>query len=113
MIRLAAPLPFSLALAALAVLGACSTPPQTPPQSGAPAPRDYVTNVHPYRAGSGTVQSVITPTSAATGATSGQPMQRLEVRMDDGSIQYIDTSAREFTKGSRIVLGQDRQIRKL
>ena len=93
-------------LAALAALSACSTAPQT----GAPAPQpqaNIVTFVHPYHAGSGVVQGVMqTPASA-------EPMQRLEVKMDTGTIVYVDTRSREFTKGSRIVLTEDKIIRKL
>ena len=99
MARLAIP----LSLAALAVLTACSTPPQT----GGPSQPNVVTNVHPYYAGNGTVQAVM----PAPGNSSG--MQRLEVKMDDGRIQYVDTSARDFTKGSRIQLSQDRLITKM
>ena len=92
-------------LAALGALGACSTPPQT----GGPAvpQANIVTFVHPYHAGSGVVQEVMqTPASA-------QPMQRLEIKMDTGTIVYVDTASREFTKGTRIVLTEDKVIRKL
>ena len=92
-------------LAALAALGACSTPPQT----GGPAvPQpNIVTFVHPYHSGSGVVQGVMqTPASA-------QPMQRLEIKMDTGTIVYVDTESREFTKGTRVVLTEDKVIRKL
>jgi hypothetical protein len=101
MARLAVP----LSLVALAALSACSTPPQT----GGPAQSspNIVTNVHPYYAGNGTVQSVM-PTPGGS-----SDMQRLEVKMDDGRIQYVDTSARDFTKGSRIQLSQDRTIKRM
>jgi hypothetical protein len=107
MIRLAVP----LSLLALAALSACSTPPQTggPSQPGA----NIVTYVHPYRAGTGVVQAVMPapPTAAAGG--SAEPMQRLEIKMDDGRIQYVDTSSREFTKGTRVQLTEDKLIRKI
>jgi hypothetical protein len=94
-----------------AALGACSTP----PQQGGPAqssPR-IVTNVHPYKSGSGTVQAVhATPAAAAAGASS-QPVQRLEIKMDDGTIQYVDTTSREFPRGTRVVLTEDRYIKRL
>ena len=94
-----------------AALGACSTPPQ---QSGAsqPTPK-VVSNVHPYTAGPGTVMAVMpSPTSAAAGGTA-QPMQRLEIKMDNGTVQYVDTASKEFTKGTRVVLTQDKLIRKM
>ena len=105
--RLAVP----LSLAALAALGAC----QAPPQTGGPAQStpSLVTYVHPYHAGSGVVQAVM-PAPVAKGAGSpAEPMQRLEVKMDTGTIVYVDTTSREFTKGSRIVLTENREIRKL
>ena len=100
MVRLAIP----LSLATLAALSACSTPPQTggPAQ---PSP-NIVTNVHPYYAGNGTVQSVMP-------APGSSDMQRLEIKMDNGPVQYVDTSAREFTKGTRVQLSQDRLITKM
>lgn len=103
MVRLAVP----LSLLALATLSACSTPPQTA------AEPNIVTYVHPYRAGTGVVQAVMpTPVAAGAGA-SAEPMQRLEIKMDDGRIQYVDTSSRELTKGTRVQLTEDKLIRKL
>ena len=103
----------ALSMVAVAALGACST--RTPPQqSGAsqPPPK-VVTNVHPYTAGNGTVTAVMpAPASAAAGGTA-QPMQRLEIKMDNGTVQYVDTESKEFTKGTRIVLTQDKLIRKM
>lgn len=102
---------FSVVVAA-AALGACST--RTPPQqSGAsqPTPK-VVSNVHPYTAGQGTVTAIMpAPTSAAAGGTA--PMQRLEIKMDNGTVQYVDTASKEFTKGTRVVLTQDKLIRKM
>lgn len=107
MVRLAVP----LSLLALATLSACSTPPQTGgPSQAAP---NIVPHVHPYRAGTGVVQAVMpTPVAAGAGA-SAEPMQRLEIKMDDGRIQYVDTSSRELTKGTRVQLTEDKLIRKL
>jgi hypothetical protein len=107
MVRLAAP----LSLIALATLSACTAPPQT----GGPAQTapNIVTHVHPYWAGTGVVQAVMpTPVAAGAGA-SAEPMQRLEIKMDNGRIQYVDTSSREFTKGTRVQLTEDKLIRKL
>jgi hypothetical protein len=100
-----------LAAVALA-LGACSTPPQ---QGGPGQPRNIVTNVHPYTPGTGVIQAVYptpgTSSSAAAGGTA-EPLQRLEIKMDNGKVQYVDTSSREFTKGQRVMLTQDRYIKK-
>jgi hypothetical protein len=103
MVRLAVP----LSILALATLSACTTP---PPTGAAP---NIVTHVHPYRAGTGVVQAVMpTPAMAAAGG-SAEPMQRLEIKMDDGRIQYVDTSSRELTKGTRVQLTEDKLIKKL
>jgi hypothetical protein len=96
----------SFALAAVAALSACS---MTAPQPNTPS---IVTNVVAPRPGTGVVQAVI-PTPVMAGASQGEPTQRLEVRMSDGKIQYIDTRSREIVKGDRIQLGEDGLIRKV
>lgn len=102
-------MPYALAAAALALAGC-----QTPPQTGGPAqPPRLVTTVHPYYAGNGTVQNVYpAPTSAAAGS-SVEPMRRLEIKMDSGLVQYVDTSSSEFTKGTRVSLTDDKIIRRM
>lgn len=99
--------PFA-ALAALAALAACSAQ----PQQGSPAasgPATIVTNVQPYYAGSGVVQNIHpVPSTAAAGGTTS--LQRLEIRMADGKIQYVDAPSGEFTKGARVQLTEDKQI---
>lgn len=95
----------------VAALGACSTPPQT----GGPATPavNVVTNVHPYHPGNGVVQSVsAAPVATAGAGSSAEPMQRLEIKMDNGAIQYVDTTSREFTKGTRVTLTENRYIKK-
>jgi ABC-type uncharacterized transport system auxiliary subunit len=94
------------ALAALATLCACS---MTPPRTSTPAP---VTNLQPYTPGSGVVTAVY-PTPAAPGATPVQPTQRLEIKMDNGKMQYVDTTSNEITKGTRVTLTEDQQIRRM
>jgi hypothetical protein len=106
MVRLAVP----LSILAAATLSACSAPPQT--GGPAPAPK-VVTNVHPYKAGTGVVQAVMpAPVTAAAGG-SAEPMQRLEIKMDSGGVQYVDTSSREFKKGTRVQLTEDKLIKKI
>lgn len=96
------------ALAAIALLGACSN---TPPRSTAPT---IATIVHPLRAGDGVVQAVMpAPTMLSASAGSSAAMQRLEIKMSDGRIQYVDTPSREIAKGDRVQLGQDGIIRKV
>ena len=94
-------------IATAAALGACSTPPQQP------APR-IVTNVIPYAPGNGVVQAVFAaPPGQAPASSSAEPMARLEIKMDNGKIQYVDTPSREFTRGSRVQLTEDRLIKKI
>jgi hypothetical protein len=33
--------------------------------------------------------------------------------MDNGKIQYVDTASREFSKGTRVTLTEDRVIRRM
>jgi len=96
----------SLALAAVAALSACSMAPQKP------STPNIATNVYELRPGSGVVQSV-TPTPAFAGAAQTEPMQRLEIKMSDGKMQYIDTRSHEIARGDRIQLGADGLIRKV
>ena len=95
------------ALAAIALLGACSTT----PQSSAPT---ISTIVHPLRAGTGVVQAVMpAPVMVSASAGSSQPLQRLEIKMSDGRMQYVDVRSREIAKGDRVQLGEDGIIRKV
>jgi hypothetical protein len=97
----------SLPLVVLAAaLAACSSnPPQQPP-------REIVTNVHPYMAGTGVVQSVVAA-PAGMAASSAEPMARLEIKMDNGRVQYVDTPSRDFTRGTRVQLTEDRLIKRI
>jgi hypothetical protein len=74
-------------------------------QSTTPAQKPIQPNVMAYQPGSGVVQRVF-PTPASTN------LQRLEVKMDNGAVQYVDTDSREFQRGMRVALSEDRQIRK-
>ena len=98
------------AIAAVALLGACSA---NPPQPTTP---NIATIVHPMRAGSGVVQAVM-PAPIMAGATasagSSEPMQRLEIKMNDGRVQYVDTKSGELAKGDRVQLSEDGIIRKV
>jgi hypothetical protein len=96
------------ALAAVAVLGACSMMSPSP-TSTTP---NIVTNMNALRPGTGVVQSV-TATPTAPGASTSEPLQRLEIKMSDGRMQYIDTPSREIAKGDRVQLSGDNVIRRL
>ena len=98
------------AIAAVALLGACSA---NPPQPTTP---NIATIVHPMRAGTGVVQAVM-PAPIMAGATasagSSEPMQRLEIKMNDGRVQYVDTKSGELAKGDRVQLSEYGIIRKV
>ena len=108
-----------LSLTALGVLAACaSSDPVTPaPVVVQPAPvvvqpAPVVTTPVAIRAGHGRIESITPmPTSAATGGTVRQ-LKRIGIRMDDGSVQLVDTPAEGLSVGERIELTNDGQLRR-
>ena len=123
-------LAFPLSLAALALLSACvSSDPVTPapaPVVVAPAPvvvapppvvvpptataPVIVPTPTAIRPGFGRIESITAlPPAAAAGGTA-RPMQRLGIKMDDGTVQYVDTSG-QLRLGDRIELTRDGHIR--
>jgi hypothetical protein len=103
----------SLAILALGLAACASNAPSTPTTI---APNELA-----YRAGQGIVIAAMparAPISAAAGGTAtaaGTPpaTQRLEVRMDDGSLQYVDVDTSDIPVGTRVQLGGDHTIRRL
>ena len=123
--------------AALAVLAACATqepvtpapapvivtpapvmtapPPTTvvvPPAATAPAvvQAPVVPTPTAIRAGFGRIESITAaPQSAAAG---GQSMRRFGIRMEDGTVQFVDTVAQGYSLGDRIELTKDGFIRR-
>jgi hypothetical protein len=125
-------LPVSLSLIALAALAGCATedrvtpapppvvvnPPAStvvvPPQSSTPAPAAVVVAPAPgpLQAGHGRIETIVPVTSAAAGSTVPSGMKRIGVRMDNGAVQYFDTSAAGVTVGDRVeITGDGRMIR--
>ena len=115
---------FSLPILALALLGACgsieekatpvpvvvTTPPPAVvvPQTVAPA----VVAASPVavRAGAGRIESVAAlPPNAAAGGTAAR---RIGVKMDDGTMQFLDTSAAGLAIGDRIEITAEGNIRR-
>jgi hypothetical protein len=134
MTRIAVP----LSILAVAALAACSSYSGSAPEAHA-AP--VVPQTMSYQPGMGVVDNVVVAPSpmsssrggTATGASShpagtsatdrpeprvGTPsssagrLNRLTVRMDNGTTQYIDTDSNEFPRGTRVELTADRMIRK-
>ncbi len=118
-----------LSLIAVAALAACAsrerivqpvnvTPPATSvavaPAATASAPSAVVANPAPaLRAGIGRIESIgATPQwSASTGGGQPSSMRRVGIRMDDGTLQFIDTSAPSLRAGDRIELTADGFLR--
>ena len=112
-----------LSVAAVAVLAACGgrqpapivvVPPQTPvvtvPQASAAAP---VVQSVALKPGFGRIETLGQAPTASAGGTAPSAMQRLGIRMDDGSMQYVDTPSTGLAIGDRIELTRDGYIRRM
>lgn len=115
----------------LALLAACGSrqpqvvvvPPTAPvvtQSSSSPAPAvaqatpgaAVARSVPAIRPGMGRIES-IAPASASAGGTAPSEMQRLNIRMDDGSMQVIDTPSPGFAIGDRVELTREGYIRRI
>jgi hypothetical protein len=129
MVKVVAP----LSILAIALLSACSSPGPSSPASAGTQPAPIATQELPYRAGSGVVQSAnpapgmasagastsakpAAPSASASAASPAAPptsgLQRLGIKMDDGRMQYVDTSSRDFPVGTRVQLSESFEIKK-
>jgi hypothetical protein len=62
------------------------------------------------RAGFGRIESITAlPQSAAAG---GQTLRRFGIKMNDGTVQYVDTAAQGYSIGDRIELTSDGYIKR-
>jgi len=122
-----------LSLAALAALARCASEhkvapapapvvvqpaPTTPPaavvvpQAGMGAVVVAPTAAAPLRAGTGRIDSIIDlPPSAAAGSTVPNANKRVGIRMDDGTLQYLDTAASDLAVGDRVSITSDGYMR--
>jgi hypothetical protein len=114
-----------LALTAVALVSACAhraapapapivvVPQQAPAVVAAPtAPAIVVSQPTALRAGYGRVESVTAlPTSSGAGSTAPGAMRRLGIKMEDGTVQYVDSDAPNLAVGDRIQLTADGYIR--
>lgn len=72
------------------------------------APGAYVESVAVLRPGFGRVEAA-TPVMYSTGASTG--MNRLTLRMDDGSMQVVDSRGPNINVGERVEITSERYIR--
>ncbi len=129
-----------LLLAALA-LAACAAPTVQPAMSSAASSAPIAPQPLAYAPGYGRVESVLLGEAqssvsggTATGASNhpagtsatdrpeppvGVPSSsagrgvRLGIRMDNGTLQYVDTDSDQYPKGTRVLLTSDHQIQKV
>jgi hypothetical protein len=83
----------------------------TPPPAVVTTPSPtVVVSATPVRPGFGRVESIAaTPSSAA--AAGGTTMRRLSIKMEDGTLQLVDTPAGNIAIGDRVELTSDGRIR--
>ena len=116
-------LTLSLSVTALALLAACGSrqptpvvivPPQAPPVVNVPptVTTPPVVQTVSLRPGFGRIETMMPASTASAGGTAPGAMQRLGIRMDDGSMQYVDTPAAGLSIGDRIELTREGYIRR-
>jgi hypothetical protein len=65
------------------------------------------------RAGFGRIESMSPVTTASAGGTAPAAMQRLNIRMDDNSMQVVDTPSADLKTGDRVELTREGYIRRI
>ena len=118
---------FPLSLIAVAALAACANDPVTPapaPIIVTPAPVVTVPPPTVVAAPAGTVVAMPTAIRPGMGrvetitamqqsaAAGGTTLRRFGIKMDDGTVQYVDTDSRDFPVGTRVQLTEDRLIKR-
>jgi hypothetical protein len=82
------------------------------PQAGTAPVVVATTTAQPLRAGTGRIEQIINlPASAAAGSSVPGATKRITIRMDDGSVQYLDTAAADISLGERVSLTNDGTMR--
>jgi len=116
-------LPLSLSLSVLALLAGCGSDPVQPsPVVILPAPQviaappatqsPAVVQTVALRTGFGRIQTLTAAPTASAGGSAPSAMQRLGIRMDDGTMQYVDTTATGLTVGDRVEITGEGYIRR-
>jgi hypothetical protein len=99
--------------------GTVVVPPQTSnspavvvPQTGTSAVVVAPAQPQPLRAGTGRIESLLDiPASAAAGSSVPDANKRVGIRMDDGTLQYLDTAAGGLAVGDRVAITSDGYMR--
>lgn len=111
-------LSLTLSVTALALLAACGS--RQPvvivqpaaPVAAAPAAAAPVVQATALRTGFGRIETITGAPTASAGGTAPSAMQRLGIRMDDGSMQYVDTTATGLAVRDRVELTREGYIRR-
>ena len=82
------------------------------PQVVAPAGQMVVVPAPaPLRAGFGRIESISSVSASAGGTVAADETRRFAVRMDDGTVQYLDARAPNLAIGHRVEITRDGYIR--
>jgi len=64
-------------------------------------------SAQPLRAGMGRIESIAPAPTAAAGSTAGESTKRVAIRMNDGTLQYVDTVATGMGIGDAVEITSD------
>jgi outer membrane lipoprotein SlyB len=105
----------TVSILAAAALAGCANN-EVKSTSGLDRPVEPVARQMAYKAGSGVVQSWAAAPSPAAGASGrvdpSAGTLRMAIRMDDGTVQYVDTDSRDFPVGTRVMLTPEQVIQR-
>jgi hypothetical protein len=83
-----------------------------PPAVVTTPPPAVVVSATPVRPGFGRVESIAAVPPSASAAAGGATMRRLSIKMEDGTLQLVDTVAGNIAIGDRVELTSDGKIRR-
>ena len=114
-----APAPAPVVVQPAPTAGAVVVPQQNPPAAAVVVPPAAPGSIvvapaapQPLRAGTGRIESLLDiPASAAAGSSVPNANKRVGIRMDDGSLQYVDTAATGLAVGDRVAITSDGNMR--
>ena len=86
-------------------------PQPAPAASAVPAPA--VVQAAQLRPGMGRIESMGPAPSASAGGTAASALHRVNIRMDDGSMQTVDTPSPGLAVGDRVELTREGYIRRI